>query len=107
MDPELMQRVFTNLIMNAIQAMPTGGELTITASKTVDEILISIRDTGLGIAPEALGQIWHPLFTTKPKGQGFGLPVAERIISAHQGTINVESNIDKGSVFTIHLPNSS
>ncbi len=106
LDPELMQRVFNNLITNAIQAMPTGGELTITASKTVDTLLISIRDTGLGITPKALEQIWHPLFTTKPKGQGFGLPVAKRIIDAHKGTIHVESNIDQGSVFTIQIPNA-
>ena len=103
-DPALMRRVFTNLATNALQAMPDGGELTIEASKTEDAAFISFHDTGVGIPEDLMGKLFTPLFTTKAKGQGFGLPVVKRIVEAHNGTITMESSLDKGSTFTVTLP---
>ena len=99
-----MRRVFTNLFTNAVQAMPDGGRLTITASKTEEEALISVQDTGVGISEENMGKLFQPLFTTKSKGQGFGLPVCKRIVEAHGGKITVESKVGKGSTFTVKIP---
>ena len=103
-DPAMMKRVFTNLITNAIQAMPNGGQLAIRASKVEKVILISVQDTGAGIAKENIGKLFTPLFTTKAKGQGLGLPVCKRIAEAHGGEVTVESEEGKGSIFTVKLP---
>ena len=103
-DPVLMMRVFSNLIRNAIQAMPDGGQLRIRASKTTEAFLISIQDSGTGIPEENLDKIWRPLFTTKAKGTGLGLPVCKRLVEAHAGEITVESEVGKGSTFTVKLP---
>ena len=104
LDPELMKRVFSNLIMNAVQAMPDGGRLTVKAFRESDGAFISIQDTGIGIPEENLSKIFKPLFTTKSKGQGFGLAVCKRIVEAHEGTIDVESELGRGSIFTIKIP---
>ncbi len=103
-DPSLMRRVFLNLITNAIQAMPDGGSLRICASMDGGTALVSFEDTGIGIPRENLDKLFRPLFTTKSKGQGFGLAVCKRIVEAHGGTIGVESEVGKGSKFTIKLP---
>jgi PAS domain S-box-containing protein len=99
-----MKRVFINLITNAIQAMPEGGKLAIKSSKTEKIALISIGDTGSGIPKENMDRLFQPLFTTKAKGQGLGLAVCNRLVGTHGGEITVESEPDKGSVFTISLP---
>jgi len=104
LDPELMKRVFSNLIMNAVQAMPDGGRLTVKAFRESDAAFISVQDTGIGIPEENLSKIFKPLFTTKSKGQGFGLAVCKRIVEAHEGTIDVESELGRGSAFTIKIP---
>jgi signal transduction histidine kinase len=104
LDPTLMQRVFSNLITNAVQAMPNGGKLTIRASKKEETTLISIEDTGAGISDANLSKLFTPLFTTKAKGQGFGLPVCKRLVEAHDGNITVESKVGKGSTFTVEIP---
>jgi PAS domain S-box-containing protein len=104
LDPTLMQRVFSNLITNAVQAMPNGGKITIKASKKEETALISIEDTGAGIPDENLSKLFTPLFTTKAKGQGFGLPVCKRLVEAHDGNITVKSKVGKGSTFTIKIP---
>jgi len=75
-DPPLMRRVFTNLVTNALQAMPDGGQLTIRAAKKEENALISVEDTGVGIPEENLPKLFEPLFTTKSRGQGFGLPLS-------------------------------
>ena len=103
-DPSLMRRVLINLITNAVQAMPDGGKLTIKASKKMEDVLISVKDTGIGIRKEDLPKLFQPLFTTKSKGQGFGLPVCKRIIDAQNGEIIVKSKVDKGSTFTVKIP---
>jgi signal transduction histidine kinase len=106
-DFQLLKRVLINIVTNAVQAMPEGGKLTLT-SKVDSEghVLISVQDTGIGIAEEIKPQIFTPLFTTKPRGQGFGLAVCKRVIEAHGGAISFESKKGKGTKFTIRFTTS-
>jgi signal transduction histidine kinase len=103
-DPMLMKRVFSNLFTNAVQAMPNGGQLTVSIHKKGDNAIIDVIDTGSGILKENLSKLFNPLFTTKAKGQGLGLAVCKRLVDAHGGVINVESEVNKGSKFTVTLP---
>ena len=103
-DPAMIRRVLVNLVSNAIQAMPRGGKLTLRASRSDGNTLIHVRDTGNGMTPEVMGKLFQPLFTTKAKGTGFGLPVCKRIVEAHGGEIVVESETGKGTIFTITIP---
>ena len=104
LDPALMKRVFTNLITNAIQAMPNGGTLTVGMSTDEDSASIAVKDTGIGIPDDSLPRLFQPLFTTKSKGQGLGLPVCKRLVEAHGGSITVKSKVGIGTVFTVNLP---
>jgi len=104
-DPQLIKRVLVNLVTNAVQAMPNGGALTLVAKiNSPKQVSISVKDTGVGIADKIKSQIFTPLFTTKPRGQGFGLAVCKRVIEAHGGTISFESTEGKGATFTIKFP---
>ena len=103
-DPQLLKRAFANIVTNALQAMPEGGKLTIKASRTEEETSVSFEDSGIGIPEENLPKLFHPLFTTKAKGQGFGLPVCKRIVEAHNGRITVRSRVGEGSTFTVRIP---
>ena len=102
-DPTLMRRVFTNLILNALQAMPSGGELRIEALEK-DAALINIHDTGVGIPKDNLSKLFQPLFTTKAKGQGFGLAVCKKLLELQGFEVTVDSEVGKGSTFTIKIP---
>jgi signal transduction histidine kinase len=104
LDVEKMRRVFLNLTLNAVDAMPKGGTLTIANTRSDDNVHITFKDTGEGMTTEALAKIWSPLFTTRAKGMGFGLPVAKRLVEAHGGSISVETKLGKGSTFTVTLP---
>jgi len=84
--------------------MPEGGSLSIRGSLQGDEFVISVEDTGIGISEENFTKIFKPLFTSKAKGTGFGLPVCKRIVDAHGGTIYVESKEGTGTTFTVKLP---
>jgi PAS domain S-box-containing protein len=112
-DKTQMHQVFLNLFLNAIQAMPNGGELKIEASPTISDPLkgfkqnyvrIVISDTGRGIPSQIVHKIFDPFFTTKPKGIGLGLSITYQIIKKHGGTIKVESEWEKGTSFIINLP---
>jgi len=103
-DPALMKRVFTNLVINALEAMPDGGRLKIEASVKGEEALIDFHDTGVGIAEENLDKMFQPLFTTRAKGMGLGLVVAKRLVEAHSGEITIRSKVGEGSAFTVKLP---
>jgi PAS domain S-box-containing protein len=103
-DPSAMKRILTNLCSNAIQAMPEGGILTLDAAYKDDKILINVQDTGLGIPEGTKEKLFKPLFTTKAKGQGFGLAVVKKLTEALNGEISVESEIGKGARFTIEFP---
>ncbi|WNZ29106.1 MAG: PAS domain S-box protein [Candidatus Bathyarchaeota archaeon] len=103
-DPSLLKRVISNLLLNAYQAMPNGGNLTITAFCEENMINISIKDTGVGMSESIKSKIFTPLFTTKSKGQGFGLAVCKKLIEALNGKITFESKPNKGSTFIIKIP---
>jgi PAS domain S-box-containing protein len=103
-DITMMTRVLTNLISNAIQAMPQGGKLTIASTRTEGEVVLTIKDTGVGISPEIMPKLFEPLFTTKAKGMGFGLVVAKRLLEAQGGNLNINSEADKGTVVLIRMP---
>ena len=114
-DPNQMSQVFWNLSINAVQAMSDGGELIIASKKRVkkgrgysdfdkDYIEIIFKDTGNGINPVVKDKIFYPFFTTKDKGSGLGLAIVHRIVEDHKGEIKVESKLNEGSRFIIHLP---
>ncbi|HLE75231.1 MAG TPA: PAS domain S-box protein [Candidatus Bathyarchaeia archaeon] len=101
-----MSRVFVNVITNAIDAMPEGGTLTVTSKAVKGSVEIVFKDTGTGMSKETLSKLKHefPLFTTKAKGMGLGLPICKRIVEAHGGKISVESTVGKGTTITITIP---
>lgn len=103
-DVQKMVRVFVNIVKNAVDAMPDGGKLTITSIKKNGNVEYCFTDTGAGISTDVLEKIWVPLFTTKAKGMGLGLPICKRIVLAHGGDISVESKIGKGTILTIIVP---
>jgi len=103
-DREYLRQTLLNLILNGLQAMPEGGTLTLAANKSNGNILISVTDTGTGIAPENRTRIFEPYFTTKPKGSGLGLAITRSIIEAHGGTITVFNEAGQGCRFEIALP---
>ena len=103
-DPTFLRRILQNLIANAIQAMPQGGKLSVKAEKNEKNVLITVADTGNGIPEEAKTKMFQPLFTTKAKGQGFGLAVCKRLVEAQCGEITFESEVGKGTAFTIKMP---
>lgn len=104
-DPNQLGQVFMNLALNAIQAMPAGGQLTIKSKgEGPDWVSVSIADTGVGISVEDMEKLFEPLFTTKATGIGLGLAISKTIVDGHEGTIEVESELGKGSVFFVRLP---
>ena len=103
-DAEKLRRVAVNLITNAVDAMPEGGTLTISSRQSNGDVEIAFSDTGIGMTKETLEKLGTPLFTTKAKGMGFGLPIVRRIVEAHGGSIFVESTVGKGSTFKVRLP---
>jgi signal transduction histidine kinase len=102
--PAELRRVFTNLILNALDAMPQGGILTILCSQNQGRVTISVSDTGAGIPIETQNRIFSPYFTTKAKGTGLGLAGARRAIQAQRGDISFESTPGKGTTFLVSLP---
>jgi PAS domain S-box-containing protein len=103
-DPSQIEQILANLVENAYQAMPEGGQLTIAAVRQRDGVVIAISDTGNGISPQNMDRLFEPLFTTKIKGIGLGLAVSKKLIEANHGRIEAHSQLGKGSTFTIYLP---
>jgi signal transduction histidine kinase len=106
-DYSQLRQALLNLFINAVQAMPNGGDLDVTVNSARRAIEIVVRDTGCGVAPENLPRLFDPYFTTKVRGFGLGLSIVERIVTEHGGTISVSSQQGKGTAFTIQLPASS
>jgi len=103
-DAELMERVFYNLLLNAAQATPGGGEVTVKTRLVGDSVEVSVIDRGSGIEPAQVENIFNPFFTTKKTGVGLGLAIVSKIVDLHGGKISVESQPGKGSIFRIFLP---
>ncbi len=103
-DREQFSQVILNLLLNAIQAMPNGGGILVRSFENKQGITIEVKDSGVGIAENKIGQIFDPFFSLKEKGTGMGLAVAYRIVKEHNGEINVESETGKGTTFSIWLP---
>jgi two-component system, sporulation sensor kinase E len=104
-EPNQLKKVFINIIKNAIEVMPSGGQITInTDSSKKDYIHISIQDEGLGIPKEKIKKLGEPFYTTKERGTGLGLMVSYKIMEEHHGTIEIESEEEKGSIFHLYLP---
>jgi PAS domain S-box-containing protein len=103
-DKDQIKRVFLNLTTNAIQAMENGGTLTISTKKTNGFVEVSFKDTGVGIPKENMEKLFIPFFTTRAKGMGMGLPICKKFVEGHGGRIEVESQVSKGTTFTVRLP---
>jgi two-component system sensor kinase FixL len=105
-DERQIRIVFRNLLRNARDAMPDGGTITIAARQAGDKIAISVRDTGIGIAEEELKRVLEPLYSTKTRGLGLGLAICKAIVERNGGQLKIESQLGKGSTFTVELPAS-
>ena len=104
LDRSYLQRILQNLVINAVQAMPDGGNLLVSADFKDGKAVVVVEDTGVGIPKEIRGKLFTPLITTKAKGQGFGLAVVKRLTEALRGTVTFESATEKGTRFTLEFP---
>jgi signal transduction histidine kinase len=102
-----IRQALLNLMINALQAMPNGGTITLRTFQTNDQVCVSIEDTGEGIDDRNRSNIFNPYFTTKAKGSGLGLTIVRRVIKEHQGEIHMKSEVGKGTQFTLCFPNRS
>ncbi|MFL6415037.1 MAG: sensor histidine kinase [Bryobacteraceae bacterium] len=103
-DPEQMKQVLLNLVLNAIQAMPGGGEVVVSAEIREDMLLLRVSDTGPGIPTDRVDEVFDPFFTTKQNGTGLGLPIAYQIVEQHGGELAIDFNSPEGCSFVIRLP---
>jgi two-component system, NtrC family, sensor kinase len=105
-DPQQLQQVFLNLLLNAVDAIADGGKITVKTrhDNQGKGVAVEVHDTGKGIPPEVMGKIFQPFFTTKGKGTGLGLAVSKRIVEEHGGTIEVINHVSGGVTFNIVLP---
>jgi len=103
-DPELLHRALSNLILNAIEAMPNGGTLTLRTRQEGDRVSVEVSDTGSGLKPEERERLFTPYFTTKQHGTGLGLAILQSVVSDHGGRITVRSNAGEGTTFSVELP---
>ncbi len=103
-DPDLLHRAFQNLILNALDAMPAGGTITLKSSDAGESVRIEVADTGKGLTPEECSRLFTPYYTTKQLGTGLGLAIVQSVVSDHHGSISVSSEEGRGATFRIDLP---
>jgi signal transduction histidine kinase len=103
-DGEMLRRAVLNLVLNALDALPDGGELTLTACRTSQGLEIEVADSGPGVSPALLDRLFEPFFTTKSSGTGLGLAIVERIVAAHGGRAQVVNCPEGGAAFTLIIP---
>ena len=103
-DPELLHRALSNLIANAIDALPQGGEIIVQTKSFGNRVELSVSDTGSGLTQEECSRLFTPYYTTKQHGTGLGLAIVQSVVSDHGGKISVESTKEKGTTFRIELP---
>jgi signal transduction histidine kinase len=101
---DMFKQALLNLLLNAQQAMPAGGEITIQAAAQPEGVILSLIDTGKGMPPEVLAKAFRPFYSTRSGGTGLGLATTRKIVAAHGGTIDVQSEVDRGTKFTLRLP---
>lgn len=104
LDVNLFKQALLNLLLNAQQAMPQGGELIMTTRRDGPWNVLDVVDTGAGIAPELQAKVFEPFYSTKPGGNGLGLPMVRRIVECHGGSVQLQSELGKGSRFSLRLP---
>ena len=102
-DPDLLHRALSNLVLNAIDALPQGGEITVKTQSLSDRFELSVSDTGSGLTEEECARLFTPYYTTKPHGTGLGLAIVQSVVSDHGGKISVESTKEKGTTFRVEL----
>ena len=103
-DESQLQQVFMNILLNAVEAVGSNGQVTVGTENAGAHMLVFIRDTGMGITQENLSRLFEPFFTTKKNGTGLGLAICQRVIEEHRGKIEIHSELGKGSAFIITLP---
>jgi signal transduction histidine kinase len=103
-DPDLLHRAFQNLLLNALDAMPAGGTITLKSSDAGESVRIEVADTGKGLTPEECSRLFTPYYTTKQLGTGLGLAIVQSVVSDHHGAISVSSEEGRGAAFRIDLP---
>ena len=103
-DPEQLEQVLLNLMINAIEASPEGGSITLSAAASDGRIAIGVVDNGHGVAPAHVDRLFDPFFTTKENGTGLGLPVAHQIVRQMGGSLQVQANAGRGMTFSVVLP---
>jgi two-component system, NtrC family, nitrogen regulation sensor histidine kinase NtrY len=103
-DPELLHRALSNLVLNAMDAMPEGGVLTLRISQNADRGCIEVSDTGAGLTPEECKRLFTPYYTSKTQGTGLGLAIVQSVVSDHGGSISLRSQPGRGTTFRIELP---
>lgn len=103
-DPEQLKQVLLNLVINAIQAMPNGGDVVMSASAEANQAILEVRDQGCGVSEQEMEHLYDPFFTTKENGTGLGLPVAHQIVAQLGGVLAARNNADGGMTFSVQLP---
>jgi two-component system, NtrC family, nitrogen regulation sensor histidine kinase NtrY len=103
-DPELLHRAFQNLVLNALDAMPGGGALTLKSADAGANVRMEVSDSGKGLTPEECSRLFTPYYTTKVQGTGLGLAIVQSVVSDHHGSISVTSDEGRGATFRIELP---
>jgi two-component system, NtrC family, nitrogen regulation sensor histidine kinase NtrY len=103
-DPDLLHRAFQNLVLNALDAMPAGGTLTVRTTESNGNLRIEVADTGKGLTPEECSRLFTPYYTTKLQGTGLGLAIVQSVVSDHHGTISVTSDEGRGTTFRLEFP---
>ena len=106
-DPELLHRALSNLLLNAMDAMPQGGTLTVATRKEREKVILSVSDTGVGMTAEQCAQLFTPYYTSKTHGTGLGLAIVQSVVSDHHGRVSVTSKPGTGSTFVIELPRTA
>jgi signal transduction histidine kinase len=106
-DPDLLHRALSNLVLNAMDAMPQGGTLTLRTRQAGDLSYVEVSDTGTGLTPEECERLFTPYYTNKPHGTGLGLAIVQSVISDHGGRISVRSESGRGATFVIELPHNA
>jgi signal transduction histidine kinase len=104
LDQDMFKQALLNLMLNAEQALPSGGAITLQAAVDADHVCLSLIDTGPGMTAAVLAKVFEPFFSTKSSGSGLGLPTTRKIVEAHGGSIEAQSDVGKGTKFTIRLP---